>query len=112
MCSSWIIMVTLSILAGSGKALRDTVSFHWDNCIFARIKNKRWYRWFKSDYEDRPNYLIWFLWDAWHFGDTISYASLLALMVTIETWLQVAICAITMGVIFQLLYHGIFKATK
>lgn len=107
MVCSWIGIIVLGILGGIGKAIRDIISFHWDESIFSKIKNEKLRRWFQST-GDRPNHLIWFLWDGWHFGDTFSYTSLLAAMFFVSSWYQIPVCAAIMGCSFQLFYHVIF----
>jgi len=104
---SWLGIIVLGALGGIGKAMRDTISFNWNLSIFNKIKNDRLRRWFQSK-SARPNHLIWFLWDGWHFGDTLSYAALLAAMFFVSTWLQVAVCAALVGGIFQLFFHVVF----
>jgi hypothetical protein len=108
MSYSWIGISVFAILGGIGKAMRDTIAFKWDKSIFNKIKNDRLRRWFQSTGE-RPNHIIWFLWDGWHFGDTISYTAILAAMFFVSIWYQVLLCAVLFGVIFQLFFHVIFR---
>ena len=108
MMCNWIGIIVLGILGGIGKAIRDTIAFKWDDSVFNKIKNDRWRRWFQST-GDRPNHLIWFLWDGWHFGDTLSYTALLAAMFFVALWLQVPVCAALMGGTFQLFFHVVFR---
>ncbi len=104
---SWLGIIVLGILAGIGKAMRDTISFNWNKSVFNKIKNDRLLRWFQSTGK-RPNHLIWFLWDGWHFGDTLSYSALLVAMFFVTTGYQVALCAALVGGIFQLFFHVVF----
>ena len=108
MIGVWIGVSVLGMLGGIGKAMRDTIAFNWDISIFKKIKNERLRRWFQSS-GDRPDHIIWFLWDGWHFGDTLSYIALLAAMFLVSIWFQIILCAILFGSIFQLFFHVIFK---
>jgi hypothetical protein len=111
MLFSWLAMIVLGALGGIGKAIRDTIAFNWTQSIFNRIKNDRLRRWFQSTGE-RPNHLIWFLWDGWHFGDTLSYASLLTAMFFVAIWHQIPVCAVMFGAIFQLFFHWFFLSKE
>lgn len=104
---SWLAVIVLAALGGIGKAMRDTIAFNWATSIFNKIKNERLRRWFQSTGK-KPNHLIWFLWDGWHFGDTLSYVSLLTALFFIAIWYQVPVCAALFGGIFQLFFHVVF----
>jgi len=108
MLYSWIGIIVLGIVGGIGKAMRDTIVFNCDKSIFNKIKNDRLRCWFQST-GDRPNHIIWFLWDGWHFGDTLSYTAILAAMFFVSIWYQVILCAVLFGGIFQLFFHIIFR---
>ena len=110
MYQNWIVLLFLMIIAGIGKAMRDTISFHWDRSVFSKIKNERWRRWFESDMNRRPDHPIWFLWDGWHFGDTLSYVGIFLAIIFVITWWQVIMCAALFGILFQLFYQIIFLA--
>ena len=72
----WQIIVLLSgALAGFGKALRDTVAHHFPVSVFAKITNPTTYRWFQSDWQNKPAHWFSPTWDAWHFGDFLTWAS-------------------------------------
>lgn len=105
---TWLAIIVLAVVGGIDKAIRDTVAFKFDRSIFSKIKNDRLRRWFQST-GDHPNHLIWFLWDGWHFGDTLSYVSLLAAMFFVSSWYQVALCAVLVGATFQLFFHVLFR---
>ena len=107
MLSSWLGIIGFGILGGIGKAIRDTVAFNWNESVFNKIEHNRLRLWFQSK-GDRPRHIIWFLWDGWHFGDTLSYSALLAAMFFVTTWYQVAACAALVGGIFQLFFHVVF----
>jgi len=104
----WISLIILGILAGIGKGLRDTIAFNWAGSVLKNIKNEKIRNWFESKAE-HPSHIIWFLWDGWHFGDTLSYSALLAAMIFVNSWLQIGVCAILMGGVFQLLYHALLR---
>ncbi len=108
---NWLAIIVLGTLGGIGKATRDTITFKWDQSIFSKIKNDRLRRWLEST-GDHPNHLIWFLWDGWHFGDTLSYTALLVAMFFVSTWYQVAVCGLFLGGIFQLFFHVIFMGKR
>ena len=104
---NWLVIIVLGTLGGIGKAIRDTISFNWDRSIFSKIKNDWLRRWLQSK-DVKPRHLIWFLWDGWHFGDTLSYVTLLVAMFFVSTWYQVAVCGVFLGGIFQLFFHIVF----
>lgn len=105
---NWLALIVLGLLAGVGKGLRDTIAFNWTGSIFRKIKNKKLRDWLESTGE-RPSHIIWFLWDGWHFGDTLSYAALLAAMFFAASWLEIGVCTALLGGIFQFLYHIGFR---
>ena len=105
---NWIILIILGIQAGFGKGLRDTVAFNWHGSIFKNINNDKFRDWLQST-PPRPTHIIWFLWDGWHFGDSLSYTALLAAMFFVSSWLQIGICAALVGGVFQFLYHVGFR---
>ena len=108
MVCNWIGIIVLGILGGIGKAIRDTIAFNWDESVFKKIKNDRLRIWFQST-GNRPNHIVWFLWDGWHFGDTLSYTAILAAMFFVSIWYQIPVCAALVGATFQLFFHIVFK---
>lgn len=64
--------LALAGLQGAGKALRDTVAHHFPQSVFNKIRWQWLWKWFRSDWRDRPSHIIIPLWDAWHFGDFIA----------------------------------------
>lgn len=69
MVTSLVATVILALMHGFGKALRDTVAHHFPESIFNRATDPRAWKWYRSDWQDRPAHKIVPLWDAWHFGD-------------------------------------------
>jgi len=108
MDQNWISVIILAILAGIGKAVRDTISFQWERSVFNKIKDEKCRLWFKSERESRPSHPFWFIWDGWHFGDSLSYLGILVAMIFVTIWLQVIVCAVLFGVTFQLFYRVLF----
>lgn len=108
---NWLAIIVLGAFGGIGKAMRDTIAFYWDRSIFSKIKSDRCRHWFEST-GAHPNHLVWFLWDGWHFGDTLSYAALLGAMFFVSTWIQVVVCGALLGGIFQLFFHVVFLSKK
>ena len=103
----YIILIMAGVITGTGKAVRDTIDHHWGRSVFMLIENDRVRQWFRSDWTQRPNHPLWFLWDGWHFSDTLSYASLLFLFVFAESIIHVALVAIVIMATFKILYHGV-----
>jgi len=110
-------VIILAFLAGIAKAGRDTIAHHWDRSIFFRIDSDFWRNWFLSFWQDKPHHPIWFLWDGWHFFDTLEkvcYFAIILLTLTKPTMFPMAgIWSISLiaGMVmvgFNLFYHWIF----
>ena len=107
-----IIIAILAILAGLGKAVRDTIAHHWGKCIFSKIKNELWFKWFRSDWRDKPNHPIWFLWDAWHCFDSLSYVVYLPILFLFDGWFHLVVIVIFRWLAFHDFYHKILLITE
>ena len=97
----------LAILSGLSKAIRDTVAHHWNICVFSRIKYNFWFKWFRSDWRDKPSHPIWFLWDAWHCFDTLSYAALFVLIYLCSEYWEIGAIMSAKWLGFNVFYHKI-----
>ena len=110
-------VIILAFLAGIAKAGRDTITHHWDRSIFFRIDSDFWRNWFLSFWQDKPSHPIWFLWDGWHFFDTLEKVCYLSIVLLTATkpiifpmagiWYIAIIAGIVM-IGFNLFYHWIF----
>lgn len=101
-------IVCCLVVSGISKAVCDTIRYHWDRSKFNKIRNKRIWIWFKSDYENRPNHPVWFLWDAWHFFNSLMLYSLLF---AFNSWWMALIWAVVIGIVFTIFFHKFFIAT-
>ena len=106
----WIMV--LSMLAGIGKGTANTIAHHFYKSIFANIKSEFWLKWFQSSWLDRPNHPIWFLWDGWHFFDTLSYFVYLPLCLLVTDWLQLIEIVAFRWLMFHLLYNYLLISDK
>ena len=100
-------IILFAFLAGICKAIRDTVAHHWEISIFAGIKSKVIRNWFQSDYKNKPRHVIWFLWDAWHFSDTLSYVAFIPIILLADQWHEIAIVLCAFYLAFNLFYSEI-----
>ena len=115
-----IFVLIFALFAGMAKAGRDTIAHHWHDSVFFQIRSEFWFKWFRSAWTDKPNHPVWFLWDGWHFFDTLEklcYFSIVLLMSTKclpsifplwAIWVIVAGCAAMAGVGFYLFYWKVF----
>jgi len=114
-------VIILAFLAGIAKAGRDTITHHWDRSIFFRIDSDFWRNWFLSFWQDKPSHPIWFLWDGWHFFDTLEKVCYLWIVLLTATkpiifpmagiW-YIAIIAGMVMIGFNLFYHWIFLTRR
>ena len=114
-------VIILAFLAGIAKAGRDTITYHWDRSIFFRIDSDFWRNWFLSFWQDKPDHYFWFLWDGWHFFDTLEKVCYLSIVLLTATkpiifpmagiW-SIAIIAGTVMIRFNLFYHWIFLTRR
>jgi len=112
---SWVVVVMLAIVTGISKACRDTIDFHWDYSVFILIKNKKLREWLRSDWTNKPDHLFWFMWDGWHFFDTLTIAGCLALLRVKPDFLQVVVFIVVAICIFQVFFDSLLvtkSATK
>ena len=118
---NFLYVVILALFAGIAKAGRDTIAHHWDGSIFDRIRSNFWRNWFLSFWQDKPSHPIWFLWDGWHFFDTLEKVCYLSIVLLTATkpiifpmagiW-YIALIAGMVMVGFNLFYHWIFLTRR
>lgn len=100
-------------LAGIFNAIQDTIRHHWDTSIFTRIKSLFWFRWFRSDWRDKPKHSIWFLWDAWHFFKSLERICYLTIIFLLSgNWFITFGCLVCLGIGFNLFYHHLLIYRK
>jgi hypothetical protein len=108
-----IIMAILGALYGFFKAMRDTLAHHFYTSIFARCKKPKWYKWFQSDWRDRPKHCFSPLWDGWHFSDFgVSLVTVLGVWKGCDKVVGIMIFAAAAGAVFWVLYKKIFLYAK
>lgn len=100
-----VILVGLTGLAGFAKAIRDTIAHHWERSVFNFISNEFLREWMRSDWRNRPHHCIWFIWDGWHFAESILYASLFSMMLLRCGIWDVGFGIAAFGLSFNLWYH-------
>lgn len=112
----FVITVIFAIVFGVAKAMRDTIDFHWERSVLRLIENKKLMQWLRSDWENKPKNVFWFLWDGWHFFDTLTYlvpAIYAALWVYCgNNWFQALIFVLWSIVTFNYFFHVVLLADK
>jgi hypothetical protein len=103
-----VYIILLGFAAGTSKAVRDTVAHHWSRSIFSRIRSRRWNIWFASKWELRPDHPVWFLWDAWHFFDSLEILCLIFSGVWISNYWGLICVLIMVGIGFEICYKRLF----
>lgn len=103
-----ILSTFFAILAGTAKAIRDTIDFHFERSIFNQIKNEKIRLWFESDWRRRPDHIFFFLWDGWHCSESLLILFLVIDVLYKPDILQVIYFLLIMGITFEYLFHNKF----
>ena len=133
-----IISIVLLIIAGIGKAVMDTLQFHFSTSVFKNLVLNYWWnpsiswrnKYKNKDPEQGEAFLgsttvFCFLTDAWHFAQFIYLRSIMAVVVlfctsdalsfipSVSLWLKYCIAYVALSVLFnctfELFYSQIFK---